>query len=105
VSQEQESSMPVTVYILDKEYRVACREGEEDVLRSSAQYLDRRMREIRQTGRIVGAERIAVMAALNITHELLEQRQVQDRSEQAFGQRIRSLQKKIELALGSDPSA
>ena len=51
MSQEQDSSVPVSVYILDKEFRVACREGEEDGLRASAQYLDRRMREIRQTGR------------------------------------------------------
>jgi cell division protein ZapA len=102
VTQEHESSVSVTVYILDKEYRVACREGEEEILRASALYLDRRMREIRQTGRIIGADRIAVMAALNITHELLEQHQGQDRSEQAIGQRIRSLQKKIELALESD---
>jgi len=102
VSPEQDPSVPVSVYILDKEYRVVCKEGEQEGLRASAQYLDRRMREIRQSGRIIGADRIAVIAALNITHELLEQRTAQDRSEQAINQRIHGLQKKIEVALGGE---
>jgi len=100
VSPEQNPSVPVSIYILDKEYQVVCAEGEQDELRASAQYLDRRMREVRQSGRIIGADRIAVIAALNITHELLEQRTAQSRSEQAINQRIHGLQKKIERALG-----
>lgn len=59
------------VFILDKSYRINCPEGEQDSLRSSAQYLDRKMREIRSGGKVIGLERIAVIAALNITHELL----------------------------------
>jgi cell division protein ZapA len=102
VSPEQDLSVPVSVYILDKEYRVACKEGEQGGLRASAQYLDQRMREIRQSGRIIGADRIAVMAALNITHELLEQRNAQSRNEQVISQRLYSLQKKIEGALDGE---
>lgn len=59
------------VFILDKSYRVSCPESEQESLRASASYLDRKMREIRQSGKIIGLERIAVIAALNITHELL----------------------------------
>jgi cell division protein ZapA len=59
------------VSILGREYRVACKESERDELMQAVQYLDRRMREIRDAGKIAGSERIAVMAALNITHELL----------------------------------
>lgn len=102
MNQEQAPNIAVSVYILDKEYRVVCREGEQDGLRASAQYLDRRMREIRQSGRIVGADRIAVMAALNITHELLEQRTTQGHGEQVLSQRIQSLQEKIEGALNDE---
>lgn len=59
------------VFILDKSYRISSPESEQDSLRASAAYLDRKMREIRSGGKIIGLERIAVIAALNITHELL----------------------------------
>jgi cell division protein ZapA len=59
------------VFILDKSYRINCPEGEQESLRNSGQYLDRKMREIRGSGKVIGLERIAVIAALNITHELL----------------------------------
>lgn len=59
------------VSILGRDYRVACRESEREELIQAVQYLDRRMREIREAGKIAGTERIAVMAALNIAHELL----------------------------------
>lgn len=60
------------VYILDKEYLIACPPEEEQALLNSADHLDKQMREIRNTGKIHGLERIAVMAALNITHEFLK---------------------------------
>jgi len=62
----------VTVKILDKEYQVACPEDREAELTASARYLDKQMRKIRDTGRVIGVERIAVMAALNISYELLQ---------------------------------
>jgi cell division protein ZapA len=67
-------SITLDVTLLGREYRVACKEGEREELLQAVQYLDRRMREIRDTGKIAGAERIAVMAALNIAHELLRAR-------------------------------
>jgi len=60
------------VLILDKDYMIACPEGEQAALRQSANYLDEKMREIRASGKIHGMERIAVMAALNIAHEFLQ---------------------------------
>jgi cell division protein ZapA len=63
------------------------------------------MREIRQSGRVIGSDRIAVMAALNIAHELLQQRKTQSYSDETIGQRIRTLQKKIESALNSEPAS
>ena len=62
------------VSILGKSYRVSCADEERDELLEAVAYLDRRMREIREAGKVIGAERIAVMAALNIAHELLSTR-------------------------------
>jgi cell division protein ZapA len=62
------------VSILGREYRVGCKQSERDELLLAVQLLDRRMREIRDSGKIAGTERIAVMAALNIANELLQAR-------------------------------
>jgi cell division protein ZapA len=62
----------VTVTILDKDYQVTCPVEQEAELVVSASYLDKQMRSIRETGKVIGLERIAVMAALNISHELLQ---------------------------------
>ena len=61
----------VSVRILDKEYQVACPASERTDLLDSAEVLNAKMREIRDTGRIVGLDRIAVMAALNMANDLL----------------------------------
>ncbi len=90
---------PVSVRILDKEFLVSCPDEERDDLLASADFLNGKMREIRDTGKIVGIDRIAVMAALNMAHELLEQRDRKQDLQQSIGARIRSLQEKIELAL------
>ena len=59
------------VHILDKEYMVACPEGDMDALKASAEHLNDKMTEIRELGKVVGLDRIAVMAGLNIAHEAL----------------------------------
>jgi cell division protein ZapA len=69
------SNETVTVRILDKEYQVACPSEERQALLDSAHLLNERMKTIRGTGSIVGLERIAVMAALNLSHELLQAKQ------------------------------
>ena len=61
----------IDVTILDRQYRVACPDDEREELMASVAYLDRKMREIKDSGKIAGADRVAVMAALNIPHELL----------------------------------
>ncbi len=98
---DSRDSQAVTITILDKEYLIACPEDEKHDLMRSADYLDRKMREIRDGGKIIGTERIAVMAALNIAHELLSDKQETDNGklDPAIGQRIRNLQNRIEEAL------
>ena len=66
------SNDTVIVKLLDKDYQVACPEGQRDALAQSASYLDQQMRSIRANGKVIGLERIAVMAALNISNELLQ---------------------------------
>ena len=88
--------------ILDKEYRVACTPDERDSLLESAHLLDERMRTVRNAGRVIGTERIAVMVALNIAHEMLDLKHNKSNDAQAITRRIQSLQDKIELALNID---
>ena len=64
----------LTVHILDREYRVACPDGAETALEQAARFLDHKMVEIRDSRKVLGIERIAVMSALNLTHDLLNQR-------------------------------
>jgi cell division protein ZapA len=90
-----EKPTTVSVKILDKEYQVACPEDEVDALTASARYLDRHMSEIRDSGKVFGLDRIAVMAALNIAHDLLsDQGRANAISEEMTG-RIRSLSERI----------
>jgi len=63
-----------SVSILGKEFGIACPPDERDALQAAASHLDRRMREIQESGKVIGAERCAIMAALNISHELLAAR-------------------------------
>lgn len=67
-------TVTLDVTILGREVKVACRDDERDELLEAVAMLDRRMREIRDAGKVNGTERIAVMAALNIAHELLRER-------------------------------
>jgi len=92
-------SIPVTVRILDKEFRVACPENEQNSLMASADLLNTRMREVRDSGKVFGADRVAIMAALNLTHELLLQRHDATDTDDSFTQRIEGMQSSIEDAL------
>src|SRR5690554_2608398 len=66
------ASETVVVQILDKDYQVSCPAEERNALLQSALLLDERMRIIKRGGAVIGLERIAVMAALNLSHELLQ---------------------------------
>ena len=88
----------VTVKILDKDYQVACPEDQETELATSAKYLDKQMRKIRDTGKVIGVERIAVMAALNISYELLQAAGTGDGGKPA-GDAVKRLHRKLDEAL------
>jgi cell division protein ZapA len=90
---------PITVSILGDEYMISCAPGEEDALRNSAAFLDKRMKEIRSSGKVMSNERIAVMAALNLSHEVLALRDKASTDDDQLGRRIKSLRDKVELAL------
>ncbi|MFT4610594.1 MAG: cell division protein ZapA [Cellvibrionaceae bacterium] len=86
----------LSVHILGKDYQVACPEEEQDALLRAASELDRRMRVIRQSGNVIGVERIAVMAALNLSNEVLTgQQQRSDIDQDA----LESLHSRIDEAL------
>ncbi|MEP7313812.1 MAG: cell division protein ZapA [Pseudomonadota bacterium] len=90
----------VTVKILDKEYHVACPASERADLTEAAAYLHGKMREIRDTGKVVGVDRIAVIAALNMANELVKTRGRGERLEGDVGTRLKGLRKRVETALG-----
>ncbi len=92
----------VTVKILEKEYQVACPEEQETALVISAKYLDKQMRGIRDSGKVIGLERIAVMAALNISYELLQASEHADQSQpqsQPTDDSVKRLHNKLDDAL------
>ena len=91
--------VPIIVQILDKDYRVACQEGQQDSLVASARFLDQKMREIRAGGRVIGTDRIAVMAALNLAHELLEHQREREQIGDTLGRRLKALRERVEVAL------
>jgi cell division protein ZapA len=86
------------VTIMGREFRVACAPEEQEKLLTAVDYLDRKMREIRDAGKVIGVERIAIMAALNITNEFLNTR-VGGFDVGDFKRRINSLQEQIDEAM------
>jgi cell division protein ZapA len=89
----------VSVRILEKEYQVACLPEERSELLDSAEFLNTKMREIRDGGNIVGLDRIAVMAALNLSHELLKLRNRGDAAQGDVGRKVRQMRERVETAL------
>ena len=95
-----ESTAQVSVRILDKEYQVACPANERTDLLDSAEVLNAKMLEIRDSGRIVGIDRIAVMAALNMANDLLHA-QARDRSlDGDVSSRLKLISDRVESVLG-----
>ena len=88
----------VDVSIMGREFRIACPEEEVEGLLSAVDFLDRRMGEIRDSGKLVGVERIAIMAALNITNELLNTR-TGGIDIGGLQRRISSMQERLDQAL------
>jgi cell division protein ZapA len=92
---------PVAVFILDEEYLISCPPEEERALQESAQLLDQRMKAIRKSGKVMSNERIAVMAGLNISNELLQLQQQLEHRTTGINEHLRSLRTKIESVLRS----
>ena len=92
-------SKTLTISIMNKEFQVACPEGEEEALQRAARYLSEQMQEIRQSGKVVGMDRIAIMTALNMSHELLSGQSKVQTSQDYAKLRIRTLNDRLENAI------
>lgn len=90
----------VSVRILEKEYQVSCPASERTDLLDSAELLNKQMREIRDSGKVVGLDRIAVMAALNMANELMKARTEGESFNSSFSNRLRVLNERIDNAIG-----
>ena len=96
-------SEPVEVRLLDREYLVACKPEERDGLLAAAQLLDQRMRDIRSGNRMAGIDRIAVLAALNLAHELLQVRDASGDRDRELVRGLADLNRRLESLLDAPP--
>lgn len=94
-----ENGKPVTVSILDKQYLISCDDNEREQLHTAVTFLNAKMLEMKNSGRVIGSERIAVMTALNLAHELLAYKQENDDYTSSVDSTIQRLQSKIDEAL------
>lgn len=91
----------VSVRILEKEYQFSCPASERNDLLNSAEFLNAKMRQIRDSGKVVGLDRIAVMAALNLSNDLLKNRNREELLDSDWGLRLKSMRQRVESALDS----
>ena len=92
-------SVPVTVEIMGNGYRISCPEAERDALREAGSHLDVKMQEIRDTGKAIGVERVAVIAALNISYELLKLKAEMAEQNAQVQLRLEALLDEVQIAL------
>ncbi len=92
---------PVSVIILDKKYQFACSPEERNDLVEAARQLDESMSEIKDSGRLMSLERIALQAALNFSAQILELKRHEEQRQEKFDSKIRTLADKIDDALKS----
>ena len=97
----KEPPTQVNIKILEKEYQISCPASERAALLDSAEMLNRKMREIRDTGKVIGLDRIAVMAALNMANELLHLRGRGELLEGDAKVRLQAMRERVEGALQS----
>jgi cell division protein ZapA len=96
---ERTESEPISVNILDHQYQFACEAGEREALKDAAVFLDGRMRAIKEAGRLMALERIAVMTALNLSDELLKLQKNEKHRQENVDHRIRMLADELDDAL------
>jgi cell division protein ZapA len=92
-------SARVSVRILEKDYFIACPQEERSALLEAAEFLNSRMREIRDSGKLVGLDRIAVMVALNLANDFLKQKSREVKLDGDVGMRVKALRERAETAL------
>lgn len=92
------NNVSLDVAIMGREFRVACPEEEREGLLQAVSYLDRKMREIRDSGKVIGLERIAIMAAINITHDYLASKPIEPDTRE-HRQRLEHMTKLLDQAL------
>ena len=95
----QQEQARVSVRIMEKEYVIACPYEERTALLDTAEFLNSRMREIRDSGKVVGLDRIAVMVALNLANELLRLKSHDSKLESEASGRVRALRERVEGAI------
>ena len=93
-------AVPVNIQILDKEYMISCPEEEKESLLASARLLNERMKQVRDSGKVLGLERMAVVTALNIIHEFSQDRQLRDAQASDLNQEIKRMEGKVSSAIG-----
>ena len=89
-------SEPINVRILDREFTVGCEPSEREQLLAAAQLVDTRMREVRGSSRTAALDRVAVLTALNLAHELLQGRQQGGDSDHAIQQTLGDMNRKLD---------
>lgn len=96
---------PVTVQILGREYRLRCRPEERELLIFAAERLDAEMHAVRATGKTIGSDRVAIIAALNIVHELLQLQARHSELQNRLGKRINDLNELVDNLLTGEEAA
>ncbi len=92
----------VSIRILEKEYQVSCPASEKADLMASAELLNEKMREIRDSGKVIGLDRVAVMAALNMANELLQRTDDDRELKDIVGLRVKAMRERLDSALDAD---
>jgi cell division protein ZapA len=93
------ASEPVALRLIDREFLIACAPEEREGLLEAASFLDRKMRELRANAKAPGFDRLAVLAAISITHEYLALRKQHDGADQSVTDGLAALRRKLEAAL------
>jgi cell division protein ZapA len=95
------STEPISVHILDREYTIGVEPGERSSLMAAAKLLDGKMREVRGSNKMAAVDRVAVLAALNMAHELQQLRDDNSARERELARTLGELHRKLDGALGS----
>ena len=94
-----EEAKPVNITIFDKEYLVACKDEEREQLHTAVAFLNDKLLELKRGGKVIGAERIAMITALNLTHELLAYKREKTVYNESVDETVRRLNNKIDTVL------